>query len=158
MRSVVVVASVFAVGSLNSCSPHAQEQVSTAGGTATTPVASGLTGTYTFVTDGRQLTINGDPRAGGAPSTTTWEINSCGPKCSDVKSSLGWNVQFHLIDNNWQATREVPIDCGVDGETTVKSSITYAIDATSLTGTVTNRIPCGHPGKVAVLPATLTRN
>lgn len=79
----VATAVVLASGAVAACS---SEHGQTGGLSATgTP---GLTGTYTFVTGG-QLAINGEPRPGGASSTTTWEITACGAGCSHVTSSLG---------------------------------------------------------------------
>lgn len=140
---------VLVSGSVAACS---SESGQAAGSSATG--SPELTGTYTFVTDGSQLAINGGPREGGASSTTTWVITPCGAGCSHVTSSLGWDTDFRLVDRTWQATREIPLDCA---GSTVASTITYKLNADTLTGTVTNDIPCGQPPSVAVLPATLTQ-
>jgi hypothetical protein len=142
---------LLAAGLLSACShqPAAQPPPSAAAPTHE------LSGSYTFVTDGSQMTINGERRAGGAQSKSTWQITPCGPGCSHVVSSLGWNADLHLVDNKWQAKREVPLDCTGNG---VSSSMTYTLDSTTLTGTASNDIPCSHPPSVAVLPATLTKN
>lgn len=147
--AAAVVAGVLVCDSLSGCSSASSRQASTSA-----PPQPELNGTYTFVTNGSQLTINGQPRAGGVPSTTTWEITPCGPACSHVKASLGWSTDLHLVDNKWQATRRLPMDCVGNP---VTSTMTYVIDSATLAGTVTNDIPCGNPPSVAVLPATLTK-
>ncbi|MUM15996.1 hypothetical protein BI330_06400 [Mycobacterium sp. CBMA 623] len=119
------------------------------------PTTTELGGTYTFVADGTQLTIDGEPRKGGTINKSTWQIEPCGPACSRVTSSLGWTADLHLIDNKWQATRELPpLECSHGAE---KSTLTYVLDASTLTGTVANSLPCNKPGSAAVIPAKLTK-
>jgi len=112
-----------------------------------------LNGTYTLFSDGRQQAVNGQPRPGGVPSTTTWRITPCGHACARVTSSLKWTTELHLIQNTWQATRKLDIDCGAG-----PSTITYAIEADTLTGTLSNYIPRGTFPSVVVEPAKLTNN
>lgn len=115
-----------------------------------------LNGTYTFVVDNARAVLNGAPLQYGVPSTTTWQIVACGPGCSHVTSSIGWNLDFHLVDDEWRATRETSGDCAA-GET-MRSVYDYVIDAVTLTGTATNFISCGQPLGLLVAPATLTKN
>ncbi len=142
----------FVIALVSGCSTQPSHSAPTPKASTSKPAAPTLNGTYAFVTDGSRLTINGQPRAGGVPSTTTWEITPCGPDCGHVKSSLGWTAELHLLDSKWQATRQVPDIC--NGEA---SAITYVIDADTLSGTATNSLPCTHPPSVAVLPARLVK-
>lgn len=114
----------------------------------------GLEGTYAFIADGSRMTIDGVPQANGQTSTTTWTITPCGEGCSHIVSSLGWNLDLHLINDTWQGTRELADIClGDDG---TKSTVTYEINSSDLTGTVVNYMPCSRPPKTAVVPALLT--
>lgn len=146
-----LVVAVLGVGALMSCSPSSTESVTAESGSATGQPT--LKGTYTFVADGTRLTIDGQPRQNGVRSETTWEITPCGSACSRVQSSLGWTLDLHLIDGKWLATRETPSGC----DSPVPATIHYNLDASTLTGTLTNDIPCGLQPSVAEIPATLTK-
>jgi hypothetical protein len=116
-----------------------------------------LVAVIAFFADGTRQTVNGEPRAGGLPSTTAWRITpcaaACAAACAHVTSSLGWTVELHLAQNTWTATRTLGVDCGHGA-----STITYSIDADTLAGTLTNYIPCGSNPSTVALPAKLTKN
>jgi hypothetical protein len=153
----VLLGNVIAIFGLNGCARQPHNPGPGPAESASAPESKALSGTYTFFADGRRQTVNGQPREGGQPSTTSWHITSCGTGCASVTSSLGWSVELRLAANTWQATRKLDADlgagCGPDS-----STITYSLNADTLSGTVTNYIPCGNPHSVVVVPATLTKN
>lgn len=127
---------------------------------APTPMSSGteavLEGTYTLVVDGTQNLVNGVHRANGVPTTTTWQITPCGAGCSHVESSMGWKLDLHLLDGTWQGTREVTMDCS---GTPTSSSVTYKLNAQTLTGRMVNTLRCeGQTPIVVDAPSVLTHN
>jgi hypothetical protein len=138
---------------LSGCTRQAHLPPAPPADAASAPGPKALDGTYTLFADGTRQTVNGEPRAGGLPSTTTWRVTPCGAVCAKVTSSLGWTVELHLAHNAWTATRTLDVDCGHGA-----STINYSIDADTLTGTLTNYIPCGTTTSVVVLPAKLTKN
>ena len=153
----VLIGCVIFIAGLSGCARQPHHPSPAPADSAGAPESRALSGTYTFFADGRRQTVNGQPREGGQPSTTSWRITPCGAACASVTSSLRWSVELHLVDNTWQATRKLDLDlgagCGPD-----PSTISYSLNADTLAGTVTNDIPCGNPHSVVVLPATLTKN
>jgi hypothetical protein len=152
-RRASIFAIVLSAGAMTGCAHQERQMSSTPASSAGSSGPQTLVGSYTFFADGTKMTVNGAPRAGGLPSTTTWRITPCGAGCARVASSLGWTTDLHLTQNMWKATRTLDVDCGRGA-----STITYTIDAMKLTGTVTNNVPCGSTPSVFVEPATLTKN
>jgi hypothetical protein len=148
-RLVIVLVAAFV---LAGCAHPAHSPSAPPTDASSAPGPKALDGTYTFLADGTRITVNGQPRAGGMPSRTTWRIVACGAACAHVASSLGWTAELHLVQNAWKAIRSTDVDCGHKA-----STITYSIDADTLSGTVTNYIPCGDTPSTFVLPATLTK-
>jgi hypothetical protein len=145
--------SIFALCALTGCARPAPHHLAPSSESAAAPSPNVLNGTYTFFADGTRMTVNGEPRAGGLPSNTTWRITPCGAGCATVTSSLNWTTELRLAQNSWTATRTLDVNCGH-----APSTITYSINADTLTGTATNTIPCGNPPSVVVLPARLTKD
>jgi hypothetical protein len=147
------IVAVVAFSLLSGCARHTHPAPAPPADVPSAPGPKALDGTYTLFADGARQTVNGEPRAGGLPSTTTWRATPCGTACSDVTSSLGWTVKLHLAQNTWTATRSLDVDCGHGA-----STITYSINADTLAGTLTNYIPCGSTTSLVVVPAKLTKN
>jgi hypothetical protein len=152
IRPLLLLAVIACVG-LSGCARQAHHPPAPPADVPSAPGPKALNGTYTLFADGTRQTVNGEPRTGGLPSTTTWRITPCGTACADVTSSLGWTVKLHLVQNTWTATRSLDVDCGHGA-----STITYSINADTLAGTLTNYIPCGSTPSTVVVPAKLTKN
>jgi hypothetical protein len=152
LRPALVVGTV-GVCALTGCARPAPRSLAPSSESAPAPGPSAPSGTYTFFSDGTRMTVNGEPRAGGLPSSTTWRITPCGTGCATVTSSLNWTTELRLTQNTWTATRTLDINCGH-----APSTITYSLNADTLTGTATNTIPCDNPPSVVVLPARLTKD
>jgi hypothetical protein len=148
-RLVIVVVAAFA---LAGCAHQAHSPSAPSSDASSAPAPKALSGTYTFFADGTRQTVKGQPRAGGMPSRTTWRIVACGAGRAHVVSSLGWTAELHLVQNAWKATRSTDVDCGHGA-----STIAYSIDADTLSGTVTNYVPCGSTPSTFVEPAELTK-
>jgi hypothetical protein len=152
LRPALVVG-IVGLCALTGCARPAPRSLTLSSESAPAPGPSAPSGTYTFFSDGTRMTVNGEPRAGGLPSSTTWRITPCGTGCATVTSSLNWTTELHLTQHTWTATRTLDINCGH-----AASTITYSLNADTLTGTATNTIPCDNPPSVVVLPARLTKD
>ena len=149
---VVTLATIIAIAA-GGCARHTDPPPTPRTEATVLPGAGNLDGAYTLHADGTRQTLNGRPQVGGVPSTTAWQITPCGATCARVRSSLGWTTDLHLAGGRWTATRTLDIDCGHG-----PSTITYSLDAGSLTGTLTNTTRCGATPSVVIEPARLTRN
>ena len=125
-------------------------------GAAADPAAP-LRGTYSLFSDHSQRTLNGIAIPYGN-SSALWNISPCGADCAHIESATGWSADAHLVNGRWEFTREGQWTCP-DGRN-LPNYISYSIDATTLTGTSSGRIPAGcegFPVNADGIAVTLTR-
>lgn len=136
------------------CTGGTSHDESSAPGNLVDPAA--LEGDYSLVVDGTRHLVNGVHLPNGVATTSIWNIEPCGAGCSRVKSSMGWSADLHLEAGAWRGGRTLTMDCV---GTPAPATVTYTLDAKTLTGRTVNTLRCEGQAPIVVdAPAVLTKN